>query len=55
MNKWYLSVINDEFQMTRPVKQAIEVRSLYWWEKIIYWKKILTKKMCYRTDGKREI
>jgi hypothetical protein len=37
--KKYLAKINQGWYMTWVVGQAIAVRELKWWERIIYWKR----------------
>ena len=39
MQKWYFTKVNDSTKMSRvnQKKKCIEIRELYWWEKIIHW------------------
>jgi len=43
-NKWRISKINEGLEMTRISGQAIEIRKLNYFERVIYYRKIRRNK-----------
>ena len=54
MKKWRPSKINDKWMMTKIAGNAIAIREMKWWERLLYWIKIYINEYSNPINPKRE-